>query len=97
VWSFVSCPAAFATSTDTDDYYYRYGNGYAYRVESDERHRISALLPLFGLGLTVGQPFPTAYSNYYMPTRLQPFYPSSAYTSYRYANGYVYEIDPITG
>ncbi|MGI8704382.1 MAG: hypothetical protein ACR2JJ_01035 [Sphingomicrobium sp.] len=81
---------------DTDDYYYRYGNGYAYRVNRTN-DLVSALLPLFGLGLTVGQPFPTAYSNHYMPTRLQSFYPDSQYTSYRYANGYVYEIDPMTG
>jgi hypothetical protein len=81
---------------DTDDYYYRYGNGYAYRVNRTN-DLVSALLPLFGLGLTVGQPFPTAYSNYYMPTRLQSFYPESPYTSYRYANGYVYQIDPFTG
>ena len=81
---------------DTDDYYYRYGNGYIYRVDRGN-DLISALLPLFGLGLTVGQPFPTSYSNYYMPMGLQSFYPDSPYTSYRYANGYVYEIDPFTG
>ena len=81
---------------DTDDYYYRYGNGYMYQVDRGD-NLISALLPLFGLGLTVGQPFPTNYSNYYMPMGLQSFYPDSPYTSYRYANGYVYEIDPYTG
>lgn len=81
---------------DTDDYYYRYGNGYAYRVNRTN-DIVSALLPLFGLGLTVGQQFPSAYSNHYMPTRMQSFYPDSPYTSYRYANGYVYQIDPITG
>lgn len=81
---------------DTGNYYYRYGNGYAYRVNR-QNNLISALLPLFGLGLTAGQPFPSAYSNYYMPTGLQPFYPSTPYTSYRYANGYVYQVNPITG
>lgn len=81
---------------DTDRYYYRYGSGYAYRVNRTN-NVVSALLPLFGLGLTAGQPFPSAYSNYYMPTALQSFYPNTPYTSYRYANGYVYQIDPITG
>lgn len=82
---------------DTDDYYYRYGNGYAYRVNR-ETQLISSLLPLFGLGVTTGQPFPTAYdnSNYYLPSGLQPFYENSPY-DYRYANGYVYEVDPYTG
>jgi hypothetical protein len=81
---------------DTDDYYYRYGNGYAYRIDRND-DLVSALLPLFGLGYTVGQPFPAAYNNYYMPTGLQAFYPSNPYSSYRYANGYVYDIDPYTG
>ncbi|QIL01327.1 hypothetical protein G7078_00975 [Sphingomonas sinipercae] len=83
---------------DTDDYYYRYGNGYAYQVNR-ESQLISALLPLFGLGVGVGQQFPTNYmgSNYMLPTSLQPFYASYPNTDYRYANGYVYEIDPYTG
>jgi len=81
---------------DTPDYYYRYGNGYIYRVNR-QNDLISALLPLFGLGLTAGQPFPAAYSNYYLPTGLQSFYPSTSQDYYRYANGYVYEIDGRTG
>lgn len=81
---------------DTPNYYYRYGNGYVYRVNR-QNDLISALLPLFGLGLTAGQPFPTAYSNYYLPTGLQAFYPSTSQDYYRYANGYVYEIDGRTG
>ena len=81
---------------DDDDYYYRYGNGYVYKVDraSDV---ISSLLPLFGLGAMVGQPFPAGYSNAYLPTHLRSFYPDSPYTSYRYANGYVYQVNPATG
>lgn len=81
---------------DTDDFYYRYGSGYVYRVNR-QNNLISSLLPLFGLGLTAGQQFPSAYSNYSLPTRLQSFYPTSQNTSYRYANGYVYEVNPMTG
>jgi hypothetical protein len=81
---------------DDDDHYYRYANGYVYRIDRDN-DVISSLLPLFGLGLTAGQQFPMSYSNYYMPSGLQPFYADSPHTSYRFANGYVYEIDPITG
>lgn len=81
---------------DTDDSYYRYGNGYVYRVNR-RNDLVSALLPLFGLGLGVGQPFPTAFSNSFLPTGLQPFYPSRSQDYYRYANGYVYEIDGRTG
>ena len=88
---------------DNDDFFYRYGNGYVYRVDRDDQ-LVSALLPLFGLGLVTGQPFPAAYSNSFLPTGLQPFYANSrcGYSSfqddyYRYANGYVYEVDCSTG
>ena len=82
---------------DTDDYYYRFGNGYLYQVDRTD-NLIMSLLPLFGLGLTAGQQFPMMQqSNYYMPAGLQSFYPDSPYTTYRFANGYVYEIDPLTG
>jgi hypothetical protein len=81
---------------DTPDYYYRYGNGYAYQVNRAD-NVIRDLLPLFGLGYTVGQPFPVSYPYYSMPSAYQPFYADSPYTSYRYANGYMYQVDPITG
>jgi len=81
---------------DTPNYYYRYGDGYMYRVNRSD-DVISALLPLFGLGYTVGQAFPAAYPYYAMPAAYQPFYPSSPYYDYRYADGYMYEVDPYTG
>ena len=81
---------------DTSDYYYRYGDGYLYRVNRTDQV-IRALLPLFGLGYGIGQPFPTAYSNYYLPSAYQPFYPATPYYDYRYADGYIYEVDPYTG
>jgi hypothetical protein len=82
---------------DDDDYYYRYGDGYVYRVDRD-RDLIDALYPLIGAGYGIGQPFP--YMNnasYYVPSYYQPFYPDTPYADYRYANGYVYQIDPYTG
>ncbi|QNM82159.1 hypothetical protein H8M03_08990 [Sphingomonas sabuli] len=80
---------------DTPDYYYKYGNGYVYRVNRSN-DLVSSLLPLFGLGLATGQVFPQGYNNYAMPSAYQPFYPASAQTNYRYANGYMYEIDPYS-
>jgi hypothetical protein len=80
----------------TPDYYYRYGDGYLYQVNRSN-DVISSLLPLFGLGYTVGQPFPSAYPYYGMPAAYQPFYPSSPYYDYRYADGYMYQVDPYTG
>jgi hypothetical protein len=83
---------------DTPDYYYRYGDGYMYRVNRTN-DVVSALLPLFGLGYTAGQPWPVGYNsyNYGLPMAYQPFYPQTPYADYRYANGYVYEVDPFTG
>jgi hypothetical protein len=81
---------------DDDDHYYRYGNGYAYKIDRDTQ-LIRALLPLFGLGTAVGQPFPTGYANSYLPAGLRSFYPNSPSASYRYANGYVYQVNPMTG
>jgi len=81
---------------DTPDYYYRYGDGYAYRVNRSN-DVISSLLPLFGAGYGVGQVFPQTYSNYGLPAAYQPFYPTTSGYDYRYANGYVYQVDPYTG
>ncbi|HWI77110.1 MAG TPA: hypothetical protein VNS53_08530 [Sphingomicrobium sp.] len=81
---------------DTPDYYYRYGNGYMYRVDRND-DLISSLLPLFGLGYTAGQVFPSSYPYYGMPAAYQPFYPSNPYYDYRYADGYMYQVNPYTG
>ena len=86
---------------DTPDYYYRWGDGYAYRVNRST-NLIAALLPLIGAGYGIGQPFPyMSDPYYYVPSYYQSFYPSySGYGDddyYRYANGYVYEIDGDSG
>ena len=81
---------------DDDDYYWRYGDGYAYRVDRD-RDLISSILPLIGAGFGIGMPFPYSSPNYYVPSYYQPFYQDSPYSYHRYANGYVYEIDRRTG
>ncbi len=80
----------------TPNYYYTYGNGYAYRVNR-ANNVISALLPLFGAGYSVGQPFPATYPTYALPAAYQPFYPATSAYDYRYANGYVYQVNPYTG
>jgi hypothetical protein len=82
---------------DDDDFYYRLGDGgYMYRVDRDN-NMIAALLPLLGAGLMPGSVFPSAYSNYYVPTQYRAFYPDTPDDYYRFANGYVYEIDRDTG
>jgi len=81
---------------DDDDYYYRYGDGYVYRVNRGD-NLVDSLLPLIGAGLGIGQPFPYSGAGYYVPSAYQPFYPSYGGDYYRYANGYAYEVDGRTG
>ena len=82
---------------DDDDYYYRYGDGYVYRVNRDN-NLIASLLPLFGGGYGLGQAFPYYNSpNYFVPSAYQPFFADSPYVDYRYNNGYVYALDPYSG
>jgi hypothetical protein len=79
---------------DNDDYYYRYGGGYAYRVDRDN-DLIDYILPLLAGGFMPGQYLPTSYMNSYVPTSygLNSFYPAS-YASYGgYGSGYGYGAD----
>ncbi len=97
---------------DTSDYYYRYGDGYLYRVDRGN-DLISALLPLVGGGYLPGMAFPSAYNYNYAPGYTFPtgfadpyvsdyygfnaFYPDTQYVDYRYLNGNVYGVDPYSG
>ena len=81
---------------DDDDYYYRYGGGYLYRVDRDD-DLIDGLIPLFGAAL-LGQPLQPYYvNNYYRPSYFNAFYLNSPYDCYRYGYAYVYETDCMTG
>lgn len=82
----------------TDDYYYRYGNGYVYQVDNSS-NLITALIPLLAGGYTPGQYLPTSYMNNYVPNYYgyNSFYPSSQYQCTRYANGVVYSVDCANG
>lgn len=81
---------------DDDDYAYRLGDGYLYRVDR-RTSLVESLLPLLAGGLTNGQMFPSAYSNHYVPQAYRAFYPDTQDDYYRFANGYVYEIDRDNG
>ena len=81
---------------DNDNHYYRYGDGYMYRVDR-RTNLVASLLPLLGGGYVAGQLFPTSYRNSYVPNYYQSFYPDTADSYYRYANGNVYAVDPYSG
>jgi hypothetical protein len=94
---------------DTDDFYYRYGDGYMYRVDRGTS-LIDALLPLAFGGYMPGSYFPSSYMNSYVPDYygLNSFYPASYDYGYgspygygnvcnRYVNGVIYQVDCVTG
>ena len=77
---------------DDDDHYYRYGDGYLYRVNRSN-NLVASLLPLLGAGYVVGDRFPNYYQSSYLPDYYRPFYQDYGNDYYRYANGYIYEVD----
>jgi len=82
----------------TDDYYYRYGDGYMYQVDSGS-NLISMLIPLLTGGYLPGQYLPASYMNSSMPSYygFNSFYPNNPYECTRYANGMIYYVDCVTG
>ena len=86
---------------DNDDYLYRYyGNG-IYRVDADTM-LVDSMVELLtggvgGLGgLGVGDPLPMGYDVYNMPMAYRDTYYDTGDSWYRYADGYVYQVDPET-
>jgi len=78
----------------TDDYYWRYGDGYLYQVDRDTS-LIASLLPLIGGGYMPGQYLPASYMNSYVPDYygFNSFYPDYGDACNRYYNGNVYQVD----
>ncbi len=82
----------------TPDYYYRYGDGYAYQIDRGS-NLIAALIPLLAGGYLPGQYLPQPYMASYVPDYygFNSFYPDYGDTCNRYANGVIYEVDCYTG
>ena len=81
---------------DTPDYYYRYDDGYMYRIDRTS-NLISALLPLLGGGYLPGQYLPANYMSSYVPSSFSAFYPNTSSLCTRYVNGVIYYVDCQTG
>jgi hypothetical protein len=82
----------------TPDYYYEYGDGYAYQIDRGTS-LIDALIPLLAGGYLPGTYLPQPYMASYVPDYygLDAFYPDYGDTCNRYANGVVYEVDCYSG
>jgi hypothetical protein len=83
---------------DTTNYYYRYGDGYVYRVDRND-DIIDWVLPMLAGGFLPGQYLPSSYMNSYMPSYygFNSFYPDYGNDCHRYGYGVVYETDCYTG
>ncbi len=91
-------PLAYRSSYyDTNDAWYRYGDGYIYQVDPYSR-RIEASYPLYGAydDYMIGQRWPTAYPGYNVPYAYRDTYYDTPEYQYRYANGAIYRVDPTT-
>ncbi|HYJ30254.1 MAG TPA: hypothetical protein VEW25_07940 [Allosphingosinicella sp.] len=81
---------------DDSDFYYRYDDaGYVYRLNRGN-DLVSAILPLFGTGLTLGEPLPLGYDAYNLPVPYRDFYADSDDHLYRYDDGAIYQVDTET-
>ncbi len=106
-------PAAFATSLlpsyyrswypDTDDYLYRAGEDWIYRVDRDDG-RIDGYMPLFDHAdyepdyFSVGEPYPSDYVSFYnVPAQYQNYYRDEGDWMYRYGDGAIYRVDQSSG
>ena len=78
---------------DSDDSWYRYGDGYIYQVDPGNR-RIAARYPLYTDDYYVGEAWPSAYPDYNVPYSYQSTYYDTPQYQYRYADGGIYQVDP---
>ena len=82
---------------DNDDFYYRTGDGFIYRVNRSN-DLVDGLIPLFGGGgyYALGDPWPQPYNFYNVPMQYQSYWPDNGPYAYRYGDGAIYQIDPAT-
>ena len=75
---------------------YRYADNVIYRVDPQTTAITSVAGLLTGNAFEIGRPMPRGYDVYNMPFDLREQYSDTADARYRYADGYVYKIDPGT-
>ena len=82
---------------DSDQYLYRSGDGFIYRVNRSNS-LVDGLIPLFGGGTyyALGDQWPQPYNFYNVPRQYQSFYPDGGDYAYRYGDGAIYRLDPTT-
>lgn len=75
---------------------YRYADNVLYRVDPETQAITSIAALLTGNDFAVGQPMPAGYDVYNVPYGYRDRYYDGPEANYRYADGYVYRVDPET-
>lgn len=73
---------------------YRYADNVMYRVNPETNAITSIAGLLTGNEIEIGRPMPRGYDVYNVPFAHREQYSDSPQARYRYADGYIYEIDP---
>ena len=82
---------------DTPQYQYRYANGGIYQVDPTTQVIMALVSLVAGQQFGIGQALPPAYSTYNVPLAYRDQYYDRDDEWYRYANGYIYQVDPHSG
>jgi hypothetical protein len=80
---------------DTPDAGYWYSPGAIYQYDP-RSSLITSVAALMSPGFAVGQPLPAGYGVYNVPYDYRATYYDTPDAWYRYNNGYIYQVDPVT-
>ncbi len=80
---------------DTPTYNYWYAPGAIYQYDP-RTSMITSVAALLSPGFTVGQALPAGYDVYNVPYAYRATYYDTPTVWYRYSNGYIYQVDPVT-
>ena len=75
---------------------YRYADNVIYRLDPETAAITSVAALLTGDDFVVGQPMPIGYDIYNVPYGYRDRYVDGPNAYYRYADGYIYQVDPET-
>jgi hypothetical protein len=95
-YNFYNVPQQYRSLwSDSDDAYYRFGDGAIYRVDP-ATSAVQGIVALLAGDLGVGSRLPLGYDSYNVPLAYRGQYFDSADNWYRYNDGYIYRVDPTT-
>jgi len=80
---------------NTPDYNYWYAPGAIYQYDPGTS-MITSVASLLTPGFSIGQQLPLGYSAYNVPYAYRQTYYDTPDAWYRYNNGYIYQVDPVT-